>query len=1013
MFRILYIDDEPGLLEIGKMFLEQGGQFIVDTITSAREALSLLNTTDYDAIISDYQMPEMDGIEFLKRIRASKKTIPFILFTGRGREEIVIQALNEGADFYLQKGGEPKSQFAELSNKIHYAVMRRRAEESLKQNEAQLRQIIDLVPHLIFAKDKNGNFLLANKAVARLYNTDVENIIGHSQASLDENSGRLKRMLDEDREVIATGTTKYVGEDFYTGPDGNTCVFQTTKVPFTTVGNNQQAVLGIGIDITKRKEAEEALRESEERYRRIVETTDEGIFQLDANNKITYVNRKMAEMHCCMPEEMLEKDINLFLVAEDLPENSIRTEERRTGKSGRYERRYVTKDKKIRWMQISATPLMDPDGTYRGSFAMCSDITDRKTTENEIIRKNEDLHAAYEQLTAGEEELRRNYNELAKSRSLLQESEQRYRNVVEDQTEFISRFLPDGKHIFVNEAYCRYFNKSRDDIVGHRFQPEIPVEDQKRVKQFFSSLTPDHPIDRIEHRIIMPDGTLRWQWWSDRAIFDASGNVIEYQSVGRDVTEEKETEIAWKESEIRFREQYENNPLAIFTYQYRDNDFVFIDCNKAALALTDGRANTYLGTSVTGLYEDRPKIVSGIRRCYNDRTVISAEVVSEHFLPGRLIHTTAAFVPPDLVMVHMDDITDKKLAEEALRQNQRKLADAMDLADLVTWECDIRTGILTFDNRFSSLYGTNMEQQGIRQMTAEEYLQRIVHPEDLHILLEEDEKTRMTTDPDYVSKREYRIIRSDGEVRYIEMCVGITKDTDGRTIKIHGVNQDISERKKAEGALSRANHQLSLLSGITRHDVRNKLTGVLGYLKLAEIKADDPALSGYFEKIESLVTEIQSQIEFNRIYQELGTRQAQWIELDAVMPRTRVPSHISLNADIRHVKVFADPMLEKIFSNLLDNSIRHGRHVTRIGVSVTMSASDLVVIWEDNGIGVAADEKGRIFESGFGKNTGLGLFLTKEILSLTGITIRETGTPGKGAKFEIAVPKGQYRVSSH
>jgi DNA-binding response OmpR family regulator len=151
--RILYVDDEPSLLELGKFFLERSGQFSVDTINSALAALTVQNTKRYDAIISDYQMPEMNGIDFLRKIRSSGNTIPFILFTGRRREEVVIQALNEGADFYLQKGGEPASLFAELSHKIRYAVMRRHAEDLLKQNEAQLRQIIDLVPYTIFAKD--------------------------------------------------------------------------------------------------------------------------------------------------------------------------------------------------------------------------------------------------------------------------------------------------------------------------------------------------------------------------------------------------------------------------------------------------------------------------------------------------------------------------------------------------------------------------------------------------------------------------------------------------------------------------------------------------------------------------------------------------------------------------------------------------------------------------------------------------------------------------------------------
>jgi len=141
MYNILYVDDESALLEVGKLFLEHGGLFSVDTITSAPEALSLLDSKTYDAILSDYQMPGMDGISFLKQIRASGNKTPFIIFTGRGREVVVIEALNNGADFYIQKGGEPRSQFAELSNKIQYAISRKQSEVALEVSEVLEREM--------------------------------------------------------------------------------------------------------------------------------------------------------------------------------------------------------------------------------------------------------------------------------------------------------------------------------------------------------------------------------------------------------------------------------------------------------------------------------------------------------------------------------------------------------------------------------------------------------------------------------------------------------------------------------------------------------------------------------------------------------------------------------------------------------------------------------------------------------------------------------------------------------
>ena len=124
----------------------------------------------------------------------------------------------------------------------------------------------------------------------------------------------------------------------------------------------------------------------------------------------------------------------------------------------------------------------------------------------------------------------------------LEVSEARYRNIVEDQTEFISRFLPDGTHLFVNEAYLRYFGKQREDILNNVFIPKIPAEDIPLIRAHFASLTPQHPVQSIDHRIRMPDGIIRWQRWSDRAIFDEQDQLVEYQSVGRDITDRIQAE---------------------------------------------------------------------------------------------------------------------------------------------------------------------------------------------------------------------------------------------------------------------------------------------------------------------------------------------------------------------------------------------------------------------------------------------------------------------------------------
>ncbi|HII99887.1 MAG TPA: response regulator, partial [Methanoregula sp.] len=181
MISVLYVDDEPDLLELCRIFLEQAGDLRVDTIQSPLDVLLRLEEHPYDVVVCDYQMPDMDGISLLKQVRRKKSDIPFILFTGRGREEIVIEALNNGADFYLQKGGDVKAQFAELASKIRQAVKRRQAERSLKESEKMLNDIINFLPDATFAIDRVGTVIAWNRAIEEMTGILAEDIVGKGE----------------------------------------------------------------------------------------------------------------------------------------------------------------------------------------------------------------------------------------------------------------------------------------------------------------------------------------------------------------------------------------------------------------------------------------------------------------------------------------------------------------------------------------------------------------------------------------------------------------------------------------------------------------------------------------------------------------------------------------------------------------------------------------------------------------------------------------------------------------
>jgi len=178
-YRILYVDDEPALLEVVRLYLEKKKKLAVDTATSAGEALEKLQSNPpYDAIVSDYQMPVMDGIEFLKVLRRRGDDTPFIIFTGKGREDVVIQALNEGADFYLQKGGDPASQFAELGHIIEKVAHQKRIEASIRDMERREADILNFLPDATFAIDLRGTVIAWNRAMEKMTGFVATEILG-------------------------------------------------------------------------------------------------------------------------------------------------------------------------------------------------------------------------------------------------------------------------------------------------------------------------------------------------------------------------------------------------------------------------------------------------------------------------------------------------------------------------------------------------------------------------------------------------------------------------------------------------------------------------------------------------------------------------------------------------------------------------------------------------------------------------------------------------------------------
>lgn len=260
--------------------------------------------------------------------------------------------------------------------------------------------------------------------------------------------------------------------------------------------------------------------------------------------------------------------------------------------------------------------------------------------------------------------------------------------------------------------------------------------------------------------------------------------------------------------------------------------------------------------------------------------------------------------------------------------------------------------------------------------------------------------------------------RRDGSLRNVTVSSHFIRDASGKIAGLEGIIHDITDHLQEEEALRIANKKLNLLSSITRHDIRNQLTALKTFLMLNEEAIDKPAeLAGYFVKEMQIADIIDRQISFTRDYEDLGVRAPTWQNVDALVriAMTSLPMRdVRMSVDRNDLEVKADALFGKVFYNLLENALRYGgSKMSEIHIFFSAGpAGTLILTFEDNGEGIGTGEKAHIFSKGFGKNTGLGLFLSQEILSITGIAITETGTPGNGARFEMTVPAGCYRYST-
>jgi PAS domain S-box-containing protein len=320
-----------------------------------------------------------------------------------------------------------------------------------------------------------------------------------------------------------------------------------------------------------------------------------------------------------------------------------------------------------------------------------------------------------------------------------------------------------------------------------------------------------------------------------------------------------------------------------------------------------------------------------------------------------------------------------------------------------------QAGAFRFDKVTRKILDANFKFASILHYDCKEILTRSL-PDFLPDAGKLEEFLAQVRDKRRVRDIEVGVLASDGSIRWAMVSAADCDD-----ISIICTLVDITENKQSQEALKQANKKLNLMNNITRHDILNQLTALIGFLEISHQDTKNPELLKYVLKEEMAANAIRSQILFTRDYQDVGVHSPKWhdvAETVSLAIATLDLHKVRVSLDLKQVQIFCDPLLEKVFYNLVENSLRHGEKVTEISLRAEQGAEGMDLIYEDNGAGVPVDAKEKIFRREYFKNTGFGLFLTREILAITGLSIVENGIPGNGARFAILAPKGTFRFGS-
>ena len=894
---------------------------------------------------------------------------------------------------------------------------KRKTEKVLRQSEEKYRTVLETIEDDYFEDDLAGNFTFVNHAMCRQLGYSKEELIGMNYRQYTDETN-AKKLYELYKEMYRTGEPIKIFDVEAIRKDGTKIIYESTASLMRDAEGKPIGFRGISRDVTERKQAEEALRQSEEKYRTILENIQDGYFEVDLAGTFTFVNDAECRNLGYPREELIGMNNRQYTdqtTAKKLYE--VFHEVYKTGEPVKvFDIESIKKDGTKGFSEISVSLIRDAQGKPIGFQGISRDATERKQAEE-----------------------------------ALRQSEEKYRSILENITEGYFENDLRGNFTFFNDSLPEVYGYTRDELMHMSYRQYMDEEHAQKVSQAYNKVyTTGEPDKEIQFEIIRKDGTRRYLENSVSLIRDAGDKPVGFRGISRDITERKQIEEALQESEAKYRTILESIGDS-YTEIDLSGTMTFI--NEAAFKFLGWPEEEFVGMH----YKDytSPENAKKIFEIYNKvyRTGEPARLV-EYELTAKDGTTKIVESTVDLRRDKSGkpigfksltrNITQRRQTEEALRQSEERYRTIIENIQDGYFESDL-AGKYTFVNDVicQHLGYTKEELIGMdnRQFQDETNAKKTYQT---------FKEVYKTGEP--VKTLDMEVIRKDGTKGISEVSISLIRDAQEKPIGFRGISRDVTERKKAEerlkryaAELERSNEEVKNFAYIVSHDLRVPLVNLKGYTSelrsalevigsnfdaalphLIDEKRSAVAIALHEDVPEALefiinsVSRMDSFINAILILSRLGRQdlKPEPIDMNALVQTTlETMSHQIQERGIEVIvgslpHVVADrTSMEQIMGNILGNAVKYpdSSRPCRIEVAAEVNNGETIFSIRDTGRGIAEEDMHKVFAPfrRAGKQDtqgeGMGLSYVQTLVRRHGGRIWCESELGKGTTFAFTI----------